>query len=176
MEARLKSRCAFLAWAAPVIALILFARGLWIWVEYESEVLPVLLAQGVRIAPEKIEVWQWMTAGLAGSVPLLLVCAALVYAGRVFKVISTGERISSGVARYLSQIAGLVFGAAVIKVPVDALVSLLLTINNDVGNRSISIGFSSAELLGVIAAGLLWAMAWTLREAVAIRQENDAFV
>lgn len=176
MENRLVRRCRLLAALAPCIGLLLLVRALWLWLNFEQQLLPTYLAQGIRVSIERIESWQWISTALAANLPLLLVCLALLQAGRLFRLIGSGERLTDRVVAHLSRSAPLIFAAALTKIPLDALVSLLLTINNDVGNRSLRLGFSSAELVGIIAAGLLWALAATLREAVAIRQENDAFV
>ncbi|MEE4108897.1 MAG: DUF2975 domain-containing protein [Halieaceae bacterium] len=165
-----------LAVLAPVIAALLLARAAWLWVNFDSQLLPYYLAQGIRVTPEKIESWQWVSAALTANVALLLLCLALLRAGRIFRLVSQGERIAASVVAHLSRTAALIFAAALVKIPLDALTSLLLTINNEAGSRSLRLAFSSSELVGIIAAGLLWALASTLREAVSIRQENDAFV
>jgi hypothetical protein len=176
MESRLARRCRLLAILAPIIAALLLARGAWLWVNFDSQLLPYYLAQGIRVTLDRIESWQWSSAALVANVPLLLLCLALLLAGRIFRLVSQGERITESVVVHLNRTAALIFAAALVKIPLDALASLLLTINNEPGSRSLRLAFSSAELVGIIAAGLLWALAWTLREAVSIRQENDAFV
>jgi hypothetical protein len=101
----------------------------------------------------------------------------LYRAGKVFRLVADGERIVrwAWFGTWLA-IASLVLYAALAKIPADALVSVLLTFNNPVGQRSLRVAFSSAELVGIVAAGLLWTLAWTLRDALALRRENDAFI
>jgi hypothetical protein len=176
MDSRLCRRCHLLAIASPLVAALLLSRAVWLWVNFESLLLPAYQAQGIRVAMEKLSGGQWVSAAVVANLPLLLVCMALLRAGSIFRLISKGERVTHTVVGHLSRTAAFIFGAALVKIPLDAVVSLLLTANNEIGNRSLRLAFSSAELVGLIAAGLLWALAWTLREAVAIRQENDAFV
>lgn len=176
MDPRLIRRCRLLRALAPFVAALLLVRALWLWLNFDSQLLPAYLAQGVRIDTARIEPWQWVAGAVAANLPLLLVCLALLQAGRIFKLVGQGERVTEETVSCLSRTAALVFAAALAKIPLDALASLLLTINNEVGNRSLRLGFTSSELVGVIAAGLLWALASTLREAVAIRRENDAFI
>jgi hypothetical protein len=161
---------------ARVIAAVLLLRALWLWLNFDTQLMPSYLAQGIRINPDRIASWQWLGGALAANLPLFLVCLALLLSGRIFSAISRGEGITESLIGQLSRTAALIFAAALLKVPLDALASLLLTINNEVGNRSLRLGFSSAELVGIITAGLLWVLAATLREALAIRRENDAFI
>jgi hypothetical protein len=143
---------------------------------FEQQLLPYYQGQGIRVTMSAMAPWQQISAGIVATIPLALVCVALLRAGHVFRLAARGQRIADGVIRHLTGISSLIFYAALIKIPLDAVTSLLLTINNQAGDRSIRLGFSSAELVGLIAAGLFWALAWTLREALAIRQENEGFI
>jgi hypothetical protein len=176
LENKLVRRCRLLAVVAPGVAALLLLRAFWLWIEFEQLLLPYYQAQGIRVTMENLAAWQHFAAAVVATTPLLLVCSGLIRAGRVFRLVARGERIAVGVVRHLAAIASLVLYAALAKIPADALVSVLLTFNNPVGERSLRLGFSSAELVGIVAAGLLWALAWTLREAVALRRENDAFI
>lgn len=176
MEAKLAARCRILATLAPLVAALLTARAAWLWMSFDPQLLPYYLAQGIRVSMEFVSAWQLAAAAVIANIPLLLVCLALLRSGRIFRMVARGERIATGVIRHLAGAASLIFWAAMMKIPADAVVSVLLTINNPVGERSLRLGFSSAELVGIIAAGLLWVLTSTLREALAIRRENDAFV
>jgi hypothetical protein len=176
LEANLAARCRVLATLAPLVAALLIARAAWLWVTFDPQLLPYYLAQGIRVSMDSLATWRLPAAAIVANAPLLLVCLALLRSGRIFRMVARGERIAAGVIRHLAGAASLIFWAAIGKIPADALVSVLLTINNPVGERSLRLGFSSAELVGIVAAGLLWALASTLREALAIRRENDAFV
>jgi hypothetical protein len=176
MRDKFASRCHALAALAPGIAVLVFLRAVWLWVEFEQQLLPYYRAQGIRVMIEHLTAWQHAAAAIVATTPLLFVCMGLYRAGKVFRLVADGERIVVGVVRHLAGIASLILYAALAKIPADALTSILLTVNNPVGDRSLRLGFSSAELVGIVAAGLLWALAWTLREAVALRRENDAFI
>jgi hypothetical protein len=176
LEKKLVTRCRVLAVVAPATAMLLLCRALWLWVEFEQQLLPYYRAQGIRVMIEHLTAWQHAAAAIVATTPLLFVCMGLYRAGKVFRLVADGERIVVGVVRHLAGIASLILYAALAKIPADALTSILLTVNNPVGDRSLRLGFSSAELVGIVAAGLLWALAWTLREAVALRRENDAFI
>jgi hypothetical protein len=176
LENKLVKRCRILAVLAPGIALLLLCRAIWLWVNFEQQLLPYYQAQGIQVMMADLAAWQHVAGAIVAMAPLLLVCIALFHAGKVFRLVARGQRIVVSVVRPLAGIASLVLYAALAKIPADALVSVLLTFNNPVGERSLRLGFSSAELVGIVAAGLLWALAWTLREAVALRRENDAFI
>jgi hypothetical protein len=176
LEPRLASRCGVLAVTALLIAGLLLLRAVWMWSNFDSVVLPHYLTQGPRVSPGTQHAWQVPVAGVVSGIPLLLVCAALLRASRIFRLVSRGERIATGVIDHLSGIASLVFWAAVTRIPAEAVVSVLLTLNNPVGERSLRLGFEGAELVGIVAAGLLWTLTATLREALALRRENDGFI
>jgi hypothetical protein len=176
MRDKFASRCHALAALAPGIAVLVFLRAVWLWFEFEQQLLPYYQAQGIRVTMENLAPWQHAAAAVIAIAPLALVCIGLFRAGKVFRLVARGERIALGVIRHLAAIASLVLYAALAKIPADALVSVLLTFNNPVGQRSLRVAFSSAELVGIVAAGLLWTLAWTLRDALALRRENDAFI
>ncbi|MFX5680498.1 hypothetical protein ABTE28_20600, partial [Acinetobacter baumannii] len=57
-----------------------------------------------------------------------------------------------------------------------AAASLILTLANPSGQRAIALNIGLDDILWAIVGGLLVAIAWTLREAARIAEENASFV
>ncbi|MFT7759296.1 UNVERIFIED_CONTAM: hypothetical protein ODX46_25225, partial [Salmonella enterica subsp. enterica serovar Enteritidis] len=57
-----------------------------------------------------------------------------------------------------------------------AALSLILSWTNPAGQRALSIGISSDMWLGLLFAGTIIVIAWVMREAIAIADENAQYV
>jgi hypothetical protein len=149
LEKKLVKRCRVLAVVAPATAMLLLCRAVWLWIEFEQQLLPYYRAQGIRVMIEHLTAWQHAAAAIVATTPLLFVCMGLYRAGKVFRLVADGERIVVGVVRHLAGIASLILYAALAKIPADALTSILLTVNNPVGNRSLRLVFLQRSLLAL---------------------------
>ena len=121
----------------------------------------------------------------AGIVPAVILVGGLVAVAwlvvldqmrRLFGCFWTGVVLTESVALHIQRIGWgllLLAGAQVISVPV---ISLLLTSDNPAGERSLTVAINSEMLGFALAAGLMIVIGWAMREAAAIRAENQAFV
>jgi hypothetical protein len=58
----------------------------------------------------------------------------------------------------------------------STLITVVLTAGAPAGQRALSLGFGSNELLTLLFAGMVWQIAAVMAKAVALAEENAQFV
>lgn len=123
------------------------------------------------------------TSGLAVALLLAIfvlqavpVVAALAALRRAFAQIAGGEMIGAEAARWLRR-AGWAFTAnAAVMLASKPLVSLALSIDMPPGQRFLSIGVGTPELLALLVSGVLVMFGHLMTVATEIQDENRRFV
>jgi hypothetical protein len=116
-------------------------------------------------------------AGLVAAVALLSVLpmvAALRGMVRLFARYREGEVLSLENADTIQRIGRAMLLVALFTVLVPTLQTLILSWNAP--QKKLSIGLDSGTLGFLMAAGLLTVIGWAMREAAAIKAENEGFV
>jgi len=116
-------------------------------------------------------------AGLVSAVALVAVLpmvAALRAMARLFARYRDGEVLSPTNAETILQIGRALVLVALFTVLVPTLQTLILSWNAP--QRTLAIGLDSGTLGFVMAAGLLTVIGWAMREAAAVKAENEGFV
>jgi len=116
-------------------------------------------------------------AGLVAAVALVSVLpmvAALRGMVRLFAAYRDGEVLSEGNADTILRIGRNFLIVAGFTVLVPTLQTLILSWNS--GQRMLSIGLDQGTLGFLLAAGLLTVIGWAMREAAAVKAENEGFV
>lgn len=116
-------------------------------------------------------------AGLVAAVALIAVLpmvAALRAMTRLFSRYREGEVLSPANADTILQIGRALVLVALFTVLVPTLQTLILSWNAP--QRTLSIGLDGGTLGFLMAAGLLTVIGWAMREAAAVKAENEGFV
>lgn len=99
----------------------------------------------------------------------MLMCAHLV---RLFEAYARGELFTADNARHI-KLAGLWLLLRQLAEPLHgALLSVLLTLNLPPGQRMISLGMGSLNLLGALAGAGILLVAWIMQEGCRLQEEN----
>ena len=88
----------------------------------------------------------------------------------------SGQIFAGSTAVHVQRIGTGLLLLAVAHVVGDTAIIAALTWNNPVGQRSLSIGFGSTEILLFLAAGLMTLFGWIQSEAARLSAENEGFV
>lgn len=116
-------------------------------------------------------------AGLVAAVGLISVLpmvAALRAMARLFARYREGEILSADNADTILRIGRSLLLVAIFAVLVPTLQTLILSWN--ALQRTLSIGLDGGTLGFLMAAGLLTVIGWAMREAAAVKAENEGFV
>lgn len=132
-----------------------------------------LPAQAIQ-AP--LAVWQRLAAGVVMGVPLALLLAGVWQARRCFGMFAQGQVFTRQATALLGRFAGWVAWAALASMLASSLTSVLLTLNNPVSQRHLSVGIGSDHVFTLFFAGLVWLMAAVIAQGHALAEENEGFV
>ncbi|MDI1239277.1 MAG: DUF2975 domain-containing protein [Polaromonas sp.] len=167
------------AWVCALLAVALPLAVLYQLVTTSTEGL--LLRSGVSLtalqaAMLDVELWQRMLVVVLGMVPVCCASYGLVCAMRCFSGFSQSEYFSLRNVRYLRGFAAGVFASVVAGFFGAMAISVVLTLGAPAGQRALSLGLGSNELLTLLFAGMVWQIAAVMAKAVALAEENAQFV
>jgi hypothetical protein len=159
-----------LAWACALLAV-----ALPLAVAYHLLSTPVdslllragLSLQAAQAAAMDITLGQKCLAALLGVLPVCCASYGLVCAMRCFSGFSQAEYFSLRTVKYLRGFAAGIFAS---------VVTVVLTLGAPAGQRALSLGLGSNELLTLLFAGMVWQIAAVMARAVALAEENAQFV
>ncbi|MEL6640269.1 MAG: DUF2975 domain-containing protein [Pseudomonadota bacterium] len=131
--------------------------------------------QSINVAPQ-------LSPGIVRAMLIVTAVAVFIWLiildqmRRLFGCFAVGQVLSDKVAGHIRRIGWGLLGLSVWQVVMVPITSLLLTWDNPQGQHSISIAFNSDMAGFALAAGLMIVIGWAMREAAAVRAENQAFV
>lgn len=131
---------------------------------------------GGNVHAERITMTQAVLAVLVNAPTIALIAYALYALRALFGAFRKGDLVSPRTADLMRRAGGAFVLAAVWGAIAHTLSILLLTLNNPVGERVLTIGLSSDQLFPLLLAGVLFAIGHVLSVAAAIEAENRAFV
>ncbi|WP_096697742.1 DUF2975 domain-containing protein [Polaromonas sp. AER18D-145] len=167
------------AWVCALLAVALPLAVFYQLVTTPTEGL--LLRAGVQLSALQlvmldVELWQRVLAVVLGMVPVCCASYGLVCAMRCFSGFSQSEYFSLRNVRYLRGFAAGVFASVVAGFFGSMLISVVLTLGAPAGQRALSIGLGSNELMTLLFAGMVWQISAVMAKAVALAEENAQFV
>ena len=110
-----------------------------------------------------------LAASMLPAAMTMTMCAHLI---RLFQAYARGELFTAANARHI-KLAGLWLLLRQLADPLyGALLSALLTLNAPPGQRMISLGFGSLNLLGALAGAGILLVAWIMQEGCRLQDEN----
>ncbi|MDH7795438.1 MULTISPECIES: DUF2975 domain-containing protein [unclassified Beijerinckia] len=115
-------------------------------------------------------------AFLISMVPLSALIYGLMNARQCFAAFAAGHIFSAETAGRLRNFAVAIIASAVLKPFAGAALSVLLSWHGSPGTKSLVFNVGSDTLLGMIFGGTVALIAWVMREAMTIADENAQFI
>ncbi|MGL4573962.1 MAG: hypothetical protein ACRCV9_04145 [Burkholderiaceae bacterium] len=112
----------------------------------------------------------------SGLLPVVLLCAALLFLRSTFLQFAQGVYFSSRAIAGLRNFALLVGLVGVTEMLLSPLHSVLLTIHNGVGQKQLVLAVSSSHVMAVVVAACVWVVAWVMGHAASLQEENRQFI
>lgn len=173
-DSRLQTLSGILYWVALVFSvvlplLVLLYAGKWVTDPASLLSLAPGLPSGAVVTPAQ--------AGLVAAVTLVSVLpmvAALRGMVRLFARYREADVLSAENAETILQIGRAMLVVALFTVVTPTLQTLILSWHAP--QRALSIGLDSGTLGFLMAAGLLTVIGWAMRDAAAVKAENEGFV
>ena len=173
-HSRMQTLSGILYWVALVLSvalplLVLLYAGNW--VTDPASLLP--LAPGLPSGTVVTSAQAGLVAAIA-LVSVLPMVAALRGMVRLFARYREGEVLSPGNAETILQVGRAMLVVALFTVVTPTLQTLILSWTAP--QKTLAIGLDSGTLGFLMAAGLLTVIGWAMREAAAVKAENEGFV
>lgn len=166
-----------LSWAclgAAVLVPLIVALS---WLLAAPDTLDAALRTTSGAGPRGDLAWWQRPAGLALSlIPALLMSRGLWQAQHCFRRFAGGVFFDHGNVADLRGFAGNAFAATVAAMVLTPVIGMLVTWGRPAGQLTLSIGFESAQLFGLLISGTVWVMAHVMVRAIALADENASFV
>lgn len=168
------SQCMVLA--CEVLMVLMPAAWFWHWLTAAAPELAMQASLPPSAITNGFLPWQRMAAAAVNAVPLACVLVGVWQVKRCFAAFAQGHIFTAQTTAHLRRFAGWVAAAALSAIVAGAVVSVLLTLNNEPGSRHLAIGLSSEHVFTLFFAGLVWLMADIMGQGQALAEENEAFV
>lgn len=127
--------------------------------------------QGISLTP-----MARLAAAAVTAVPIGVMIYGLWQVRALFSEFAAGRIFTESSARRLQLFAASVMAQAVLGPLSSAGLLLAFTFDNPPGQRLLGIAFSINDYVALIVGGVLFAIAWAMREAARIAEENASFV
>lgn len=162
--------CLLLTWGLPLAAVL-------IWLLDDQSNLAARVGNGIAITLEQ-PLATWQRLGGAGVALAQFGCLSvgLWHVRRCLLDFAQGVFFHLRVVVHLRRFAAWVCASSVVSLLSQPVLSVLLTINNGVGHRQLSVGVSGHELFALFIAGTLWLIASVMTHASALADENAQFI
>lgn len=149
--------------------------NLSIWIFYNqlpAEITVTLLPHALNLTHININSTTILLACLASMLQVSVIFYALNQLLKLFKNYEQGEIFSLANVSYYRKLGYSFFAWVVCSKIVDALISIILTFQNQVGHRQIVIRFGAADLLALAIGGLVILIAWIMNEGHKLNEEQ----
>ncbi|WP_416769819.1 DUF2975 domain-containing protein [Pseudomonas sp. RHF3.3-3] len=120
----------------------------------------------------------WQVAGciLLSSIPLLVLARGLLALRSLFQAYSRGDYFSAGSAEHLGKLGKSVAYWVLGSLLLEPALSVWMTFLLPAGQRMLTLGFSSAQLVALFLAASITLIAKILYNACSLARENQQFV
>lgn len=146
-----------------------------VWLLYEkmpSEITDTLLPYSLNLQHININSTTKTLACLACMLQVSVVMYALRQLLKLFKNYQEGQIFSLSNVSYYRRLGYSVFAWVICDKIVDALISIILTYQNAIGDRQIVIRFGSADFAALAIGGLVILIAWIMNEGHKLNEEQ----
>jgi hypothetical protein len=161
-------------WVIAVSAVAIVCYGCYL-IAVPAEAYAVLSKElpGIQKAPS---VHTIIAATLVAAIPVTAFLVALFEAWQFLGEVKKRKPFSSVAQQSLQRLGRAALACAVAGVLARTAVVLILTSSNPPDQKMLVIGFSSGDMASAVVAVLVFVFANIVREAAALRQENEMFI
>lgn len=156
--------------AAMIILPVTITGGL-----LTTPLIPDALSGDFTVSPDATQAQLVAVTVLNLLSPLILIWT-LNEMRKLFGNYVDGDILTDQCARLIQRIGQGFLALAIVPFILRPIQSVLLTLANPPGERSVAIGLTSDMIFFALAGGLIVIIGWAMREASAVASENRSFV
>ncbi|MEM7359648.1 MAG: DUF2975 domain-containing protein [Pseudomonadota bacterium] len=175
--ARIKTISRLMEHFCLIVMIALPMWVIWFWTNADQYLAELSFArESLLLDMQYIELYQLVLAGGLSMLSILVLVYGISHLRRLFVLFQQGEFFSEHSARHLHIFGLTLFISALLKPVVSAALSLILTMGNPPGQKSVVVEFGSREISMIFIAGTILVITWILREGQKLAAENAEFV
>lgn len=147
-----------------------------VWAIYDRlppEVTVTLLPHSLDLSHININTTTKILACFVSMLQVLVILYALSQLIKLFKNYELGNIFSFLNVTYYRKLGYSFFAWVICSKVVDALISIVLTYQNPVGQRQLVIRFGSPDLLALAVGGLIIVIAWIMNEGHKLNEDQS---
>lgn len=131
-----------------------------------------------RLKADTLQMPLWQISGgiVLSSIPLLILAKGLLALRRLFQSYSRGEYFAPESAELLGSVGKYVSLWVLFSCLLEPIMSVWITFLRPAGDRLLSFGFSSSQLVALFLAASVMIVARGLHDACVLARENQQFV
>lgn len=173
---RLKTLCIWMARAAGLLAIGMMVTAAVMWLHPDYAVDIARENGATRGGPLALTLQARLVSGVVLCAHLGLLCWALWTAKGLFENFARGDVLDARTGRDLRTIGGLVAAYALLTPLKGSLITVAVTMGNPPGQRLLSIGLGSNELILGVLGALILVLGHVMAEAARIADDNRQIV
>lgn len=162
------------------IAMFLINFICWLFPDFSTHKLgfsfSISLVNSLNINIANMPWWQILGGIIISSLPLIVLSLAAKDSFYLFRLYAQKHYFSDKAARYLKSVGKYIIIWVVFQFLAEPILSLWITMTQPVGQRYISLGFSSADIIALFLGVFFWVISEILSEASKIYGENQSFI
>ena len=129
-----------------------------------------------KVVYDNIELWQWLAGIALTALPMLALVIALKYLSQLMQEFAQGRYFSLPAIDNLYRFSTWLLASTVLKIVIVPFLSVALTINNPVGERSLVVSIEGDNLYVALIAVVFFVITRILQEGRRIDMENAEFI
>lgn len=176
MDNKLKIRrvSRLLRWASDAYLILKPLLAIAIWLNFDT--MAGSIEASAQLQMEFVGPINLLLGFLVNCIPMGLMLYGVWHLRQLFGLYTTGIVFTVATARHLHTFATILLITVITSPLIDILQSFVLSMNHPEGERMLSVNLSSADLGNLFLAGVMFAIAWIMREGHRLAAENEAFV
>lgn len=148
----------------------------WIWLNFDQYIDVIASDHSLQLKPEYIGTSNILMGFLCSLIPAVILCYGLWRLRKLFALFCNKQFFTNANTRHLRAFSVALFANALLSPVIGALLSIILTINNPPGQRSLSIGISNHEISTLFIAATFMIIAGIMVEGRKLADENAEII
>lgn len=161
--------CGFLILLIPLLLA-------WLWANPGDWLSGAARQQGIPVAAGSLTTGVLILGFLCSLLPAAAVIYGLYRLWQLFSLYTRGEFFSHHNIAALLGFARALFVSALLTPLATALLSVILTWHNPPGQRALVVHLGSGQVGVLLVAGIMLVIAWIMREALALAEDNAGII
>lgn len=144
----------------------------WFLIDHIASPLMTVNTSSTPIATQELPITLQAAGFISSLLPLTVLIYVLLNLRKIFLFYKEGIIFSFEHVVLFKKIAKLLAIWVLLSVAYESVKSVLFSLGNPVGERILSVGFGSEELMVIVVATFVYVIAWVMDEGRVLAEEN----